>query len=294
MEEGSESIAKSFREGSFKRLFWDQQLQAARLSDARQMRWHPVMIRWCLNLKMLSSAAYHAMRTSDFISLPSERTLHDYTHYVQARPGFQNDIDADLKREAKLEELPGWKKYVVVMIDEMKIKESLVYDKHSSHIIGFVDIGDVGNQLNQLEEKYGADTHVHHRPIATHMLVLMVRGIFFKMEYPYAHFPTKRLTATSLSSIVWQGIERLEFLGFKVLAVTGDGASTNRKFFRMNSNPADHSCHKTVTPYSCSGRFLYFISDPPHLLKMTHNCWSHSGSHGSKRQLWVSTVGLIG
>ena len=165
MEEGSESIAKSFPEGSFKRLFWDQQLQAARLSDARQMRWHPVMIRWCLNLKMLSSAAYHAMRTSDFISLPSERTLRDYTHYVQARPGFQDDIDADLKREAKVEELPGWKKYVVVMIDEMKIKESLVYDKHSAHIIGFVDIGDVGNQLNQLEEKYGvpnADTHVHH------------------------------------------------------------------------------------------------------------------------------------
>ena len=94
------------------------------------------------------------------------------------------------------------------------------------------------------------------------MLVLMVRGIFFKMEYPYAHFPTKRLTATSLSSIMWQGIERLEFLGFKVLAVTGDGASTNRKFFRMNSNPTDSSCHKTVNPYSSSGRFfvLHIIS----------------------------------
>ena len=127
---------------------------------------------------MLSSAAYHAMQTSDFISLPSERTLRDDTHYVQARPGFQDDIDADIKQEAKLEELPGWKKYVVVMIDEMKIKEILVYDKHSAHIIGFVDIGDVGNQL---EEKYGvpnADTHVHHRPIATHMLVLMVRAYF--------------------------------------------------------------------------------------------------------------------
>ena len=270
MEEGSKSIAKSFPEGSFKRLFWDQQLQAARLSDARQMRWHPVMIRWCLNLKMLSSAAYHAMRTSDFISLPSERTLRDYTHYVQARPGFQDDIDADLKREAKLEELPEWKKYVVVMIDEMKIKESLVYDKHSAHIIGFVDIGDVGNQLNQLEEKYGcldADAHVQHRPIATHMLVLMVRGIFFKMEYPYANFPTKRLTATSLSSIMWQGIERLEFLGFKVLAVIGDGASTNRKFFRMYSNPADSSFHKTVNPYSSSGRFFVLHIRPPSSLE---------------------------
>ena len=227
MEEGSKSIADSFPQGSFKRLFWEQQLQAARLSDARQMRWHPVTIRWCLNLKLISSSGYHAMRTSGFISLPSEHTLRDYTHYVQSRPGFQDDIDADLRREAGLNELPDWKKYVVVLINEMKIKESLVYDKHSAHIIGFVNIGDVGNQLSQLEERCGTDVHLQHQPIATHMLVLMVRGIFFKLEYPYAHFPTKRLTAASLSSIMWQGIERLEFLGFKVLAVTGDGASTN-------------------------------------------------------------------
>ena len=83
-----------------------QQLQAASLSSMCQMRWHPVMIRWCLNLKMLSSAAYHAMCISNFITLPSERTLHDYTHYVQARPGFQDDIETDLKREAGLDELP--------------------------------------------------------------------------------------------------------------------------------------------------------------------------------------------
>ena len=165
-----------------------------------------------------------------------------------------------------MNELPDWKKYVVVLIDEMKIKESLVYDKHSAHIIGFVNIGDVGNQLSQLEERCGPDVHVHvqHQPIATHMLVQMASGIFFKLEYPYAHFPRKRLTAASLSSIMWQGIEHLEFLGFEILAVTGDGASTNRKFFRMNFSP-DGLSHKTLNPYSSSGRFLYYISTSPKL-----------------------------
>ena len=105
------------------------------------------------------------------------------------------------------------KKYVVILIDEMKIKEGLVYDKHSAHIIGFVNIGDVGNQLSQLEERCRIMNTVQHPQIATHMPVLMVRA-------------TKHLTATSLSSIMWQGIERLEFLGFQVLV---DGASTNRK-----------------------------------------------------------------
>ena len=88
-----------------------------------------------------------------------------------------------------MEELPEWKKYVVVMIDEMKIKECLVYDKHSTHII---DIGDVGNQLNQLEEKYGcldADAHVQHRLIATDMLILMVRAYFSRWSIRMPIFP---------------------------------------------------------------------------------------------------------
>ena len=31
--------------------------------------------------------------------LPSEITLRDYTHYIKARRGFQDDNDEDLKRE---------------------------------------------------------------------------------------------------------------------------------------------------------------------------------------------------
>ena len=36
---------------SFQRIFWQQQLQAAAQKDARTMRWHPLMIRWCLHLR---------------------------------------------------------------------------------------------------------------------------------------------------------------------------------------------------------------------------------------------------
>lgn len=36
---------------SFKRIFWEQQLGAACQKNARTMRWHPLMIRWCLYLR---------------------------------------------------------------------------------------------------------------------------------------------------------------------------------------------------------------------------------------------------
>ena len=112
MEENSDAMLAQFPIGSFKRLFWEQQMQAARISDSRQTRWHQVMIKWCLNLKLLSSSSYHALRTTGFVHLPSERTLRDYTHYVKGRSGFQHDIDEDLKREADLTELPDWKMHV--------------------------------------------------------------------------------------------------------------------------------------------------------------------------------------
>ena len=37
-------------ENLFSRLFWEQQFEAAKLKDAHTMRWHPLMIRWCLYL----------------------------------------------------------------------------------------------------------------------------------------------------------------------------------------------------------------------------------------------------
>ena len=43
---------------SFKWVFWQQQMEAASKSDSRAMRWHPLMIRWCIYLRHQSQAAY--------------------------------------------------------------------------------------------------------------------------------------------------------------------------------------------------------------------------------------------
>lgn len=50
----------------------EEQFKADHVSRAQSMKWHPMMVRWCLNL---STSCYHALRTSGFIKLPSERTL---------------------------------------------------------------------------------------------------------------------------------------------------------------------------------------------------------------------------
>ena len=82
-------------------------------------------------------------------------------------------------------------------------------------------------------------------------------------------------------------IECLERLQLKVVAVTADGASPNRKFFSMHSCSKSDVCYKTPNPYTKEDRHIYFFSDVPHLMKTTRNYWSHSFSHTNTRKLWV-------
>ena len=94
---------------------------------------------------MISSAAYHAMRTSGFIRLPSERTLRDHTHYFKNQPGFLPELNQQVQKESSIDSLSESKRYVALLIDEMKIKEELVYDKHTGQVVGFTSLGDINN-----------------------------------------------------------------------------------------------------------------------------------------------------
>ena len=41
---------KTYSEGSFQRVFWEEQAKASSLKNHRQMKWHPLFIKWCLSL----------------------------------------------------------------------------------------------------------------------------------------------------------------------------------------------------------------------------------------------------
>ena len=38
------------QKNSFHHLFWDQKLKAVEVQDNRQVRWHPMVVHWCLSL----------------------------------------------------------------------------------------------------------------------------------------------------------------------------------------------------------------------------------------------------
>ena len=81
--------ATNFPQDSFQSILWNEQLKYNSLKDKRQMRWHPLLIRFALSIKYASSAAYQQVTKLDFLALLSERTLHDYTHWCPTTSGVQ-------------------------------------------------------------------------------------------------------------------------------------------------------------------------------------------------------------
>ena len=92
----TQQVYSTYPEGSFQRLFWDQQQTALSFKDSRSMKWHPLVIKWCLYLRHLSGKGYELLRKSGCMRLPSQRTLCDYTHYTATTIGLSAETDQDL------------------------------------------------------------------------------------------------------------------------------------------------------------------------------------------------------
>ena len=118
MVQNTEAMTDAHPTGSFACIFWDEQKKASSLKDARQMRWDPMMVRWCLYLRHLSSTAYETVRECGAIKLPSQRTLRDYTHHTRAVAGFSKGVDEQLKVAAKLPSCLEREKCVILILDD--------------------------------------------------------------------------------------------------------------------------------------------------------------------------------
>ena len=63
------------------------------------------------------------------------------------------------------------------------------------------------------------------------MLVLLLHGVATNLNFPYAQFATNDISGYQLYAILTEAVMRLEFLGLKVIALTSNGASLNRKLY---------------------------------------------------------------
>ena len=271
----------------FMKLFWEEQ-QKYLSSSKTNVRYHPMIIRYCLGLAAKSPAFYDEIRfdektNSGFVVLPSRRRLRDYKNYIRPKQGFNKDVIQELcSIVAQFQDI---EKYGVLLLDEMKIKEDLVWDKHTGDLIGFVNLGDP--ELNFATLKKSSE-------LASHVVLFLLRSIVNPLKFSLANFATTNTKSTQLFPLFWKAVGILEDkCGVKVVGVTSDGASANRSMYRMHLNMTRVEdindvdvVYRTRNVMAEEERYIYFFSDPPHLLKTARNCLRNSLAGSCTRSMW--------
>ena len=244
-----------------------------------------MIIRFCLSLAAKSPSCYEELRNSRVLILPSQRTLRDYRNFIKQKTGFNEGVILDLIN--KTESYFDVQRYVVVLIDEMKLKANLVFDKSTGGLVGFTDLGDP--ELN-----YAAMEKVDE--LAYHAMVFLLLGVCTDLKYPFAYFGTDGVSGVDIFLLFWEAVCILECTcNLWVIAVTSDGAAPNRRFYSLHTK-MDGDINRPVTYCTrnlyAPDRYIFFFSDAPHLIKTARNCLYQSGS-GKTRYLWNAGKNLL-
>jgi len=118
------SIVESAELTPVQELFFKEQMKHSKKSTGR--RWHPALIRFALLIK---TAAYRAIQNSGAITLPSERTLFEYSHVIPPEAGVTKEkVDRVTKQLVHNYPLT-YQKFHILLMDEMHVNQKLVFFK---------------------------------------------------------------------------------------------------------------------------------------------------------------------
>ena len=228
------------------------------------------------------------LKATTFINFVKIYELYTYHDRIQS------DITETLVTEIKLTEIKDHEINCSLLFNEMKIKSGLVFSRATGRLIGFTEIGDINDETLEFERKFSGK----ERDLATHILAFMARGIFSHFNFPTGSFCFKGFNSDQLFPCVWEAIGVLESIGLKVRACICDGATPNRKIFKLHAMENSKNISNDGVVYWAVKLFdfqrkMYFISDPPHLIKTLRNNIENSHGHNNTRNLMVSYSGLV-
>ena len=150
VENKASEINNMWAEDSCQRILWEQQAKRSQLKDARGMRWHPTIIRWCISLFAKSPAAYRQLSGSGFLSLPHPKTLQSYINFTKPSSGLNKDVIELLAGELKISDMEEWQRNVCLVWDEMRIKSGLAWSQSTGKLVGFCEMDTFNEELQKL------------------------------------------------------------------------------------------------------------------------------------------------
>lgn len=188
-----------------------------------------MIIKFCLAFAAKSPSAYRDLRFDGktgggVLMLPSERTLRDYRNYIKPQRGFNPETIKEITQ--KTCNFSDEERFVILLLDEMKVQEDLVWDKSTGDLIGFLDLGDTETNFATLKNV---------STLASHILVFLLKSIVNPLSVSFASFATNGISCFQLLPLFWRAVAIIELsCNLKLVGSTFDGASANRKFVKLH------------------------------------------------------------
>lgn len=183
----------------------------------------------------------------NILQLPSSRTLRRVTEKIDIMPGLNDIIFNSI--ELKMKNLKDDAKDFMLCVDEMAIKTNLFYNLSKDCIIGF---------NNSYDQKT-------YEP-AKHVLCFMIRSLNYNLKQPVAYyFINNSCTGITLQNTIVAVITKLQSIGINIRVFTTDQGPNFYSF----STKMHVSSERPF--FFVNGKKIYYVFDPPHLLKSTRN-----------------------
>ena len=225
----------------------------------RQMKSERVKgYRYNHNEKMFSLSLWHSsprcyrlLRTT--FSLPSVTTLRRSVRLINLKPGFHQIILNGIKEKAV--SLNEQESLVTIAFDEMSIKTNLTYNERIDNVIGYEDLGNGERTPN----------------IANYASVFMIRSIQGSWKQSIGYFLTSGpMTADIIVEKLLECISHVRDCGLIPKVIICDQGPSNRGFYKLLKVNDDQY-------FINDNHRIYFLYDPPHLLKSIRNNLYNNG-----------------
>ena len=248
------------------------------------MRCSPLVIKWCNNLaEQCKRKGYEAIRK--IIPIPHIRTIRSYKNHSTSFKGIEEENINRMVQEMNRRNCQG---LGGIHWDEIYIKDGIKVNVRTNELVGFEEVNINEELLTESMYKENAEENKVHEDSnktedtgagksmsekAKMILQFFWTSISGDFSWPVASFPISSMNCTKLTECVWQVVESLSTLKInskleRIHTVYGvcDGAPYSSAF----CNRAGSKNYVTENPYH-SGVPIYWLSDPPHMLKKLRN-----------------------
>ena len=228
------------------------------------MRYKAEFLLDCMLLRMKSRKTYEHLRKAKLLPLPSRETVRRRISSSNATFGF-SDLALENMRKA-LSGMSFANRLGCLMFDEIHLKKEFTWNSQTNEWEGIVNFG---REL-KVSVKSG---------IATHALVFVFRPYIGNWIQPIACFASENAASGEiLQELITKAVVMLYKNNAIVKNIACDGCSTNKSAMKLFGVCGEMS-RKTVedgnsfffrNPLQRDIK-IYWIFDPPHLLKCTRN-----------------------